>query len=82
MLAKGRAKAIGQSRSKIAKIEEHLEILETRLSDRARAHHVSEVEGWIDEVRSNLRHMGVRTEREWRRRVANWERRIGKVRER
>jgi hypothetical protein len=81
MLAKGRAKALGQSESRIAQIEKHLARLETEASDRARAHHVVEIMGWIEEIESNLRHMGVRTGREWGQRVGEWRRRLNKVRE-
>jgi hypothetical protein len=80
MLAKGRAKAIEQSESSVRQIEEHLETLETEPGDEARAHHVTEVIGWIAEVRSNLRHMGVRTGREWKQHVDEWERRLNRVR--
>jgi hypothetical protein len=81
MLAKGRAKAIGQSVSIIAQIEKHLANLEAEPSDRARAHHFVEIMGWIEEIESNLRHMGTRTGRKWGQRVDEWRGRLNKVRE-
>ena len=80
MFGKGRARAIEQTGSWVRRIEEHLGILETEPGDEARAHHVVEVVGWIAEVRSNLRRMGVRTGREWEQRVDEWERRLNRVR--